>query len=172
MNPLRHLPAPLLIALAVASFAGPAASARANDQIKNVSMTRMMLVVSDLEKNLSSAIAKRDQAATDALLSTDFELRPGDHPGDPTTRADWLADDGSGKLGDLEQLSVHELGDVAIASFIRAVPANDAPTKQSRSFVVDVWRRQGNDWQLVTRYQSALPATDAPTEDVAPTGKG
>ncbi len=170
MNPLRHLPAPLLIALAIASFAGP--PARADDLIKNVSMTRFMLVFSDLEKILAKAISGHDQTAIDGLLSPDFELRPGEHPGEPTTRSNWLAAAASGHAGDMEQLSVHELGDVAVASFVRSVPASGDTAELSRSYIVDVWKKQGNDWQLVTRYQSALPAADAPTEDIAPTGKG
>jgi hypothetical protein len=172
MNPLRRHPFQILVALSIASLAGTAMTARAEDQIKNVSMTRSMLVFSDLEKSLAKAISKHDQAATDTLLSADFELRPGEHPGEPTTRSDWLADAASGQLGDIEELSVHDHGDVAVASFVRTVAASDNPTNLIRSYVIDVWKKQDNDWQLVTRYQSELPAVEAPTEDVAPTGKG
>jgi ketosteroid isomerase-like protein len=167
MKLLRRLTAPLLATIVVATTV-----AHAEGQTHNVTMTRMMLVVSDLEKNLATAVSRHDQAGIDSLLSTDFEFRPGDHPGDPTTRADWLADAASAMAGDLEQLSVHELGDVAVASFIKAVPARDDKTRLSRSYVIDVWKKQGNDWQLITRYQSELPAIATPTEDIAPTGKG
>ena len=172
MNPLRQLRATFCIALAITACAGSAMPAHADGQIKNVSMTRSMRVFADLEKSLASAVARHDNGAINVLLSSDFELRPDRHPGEPTTRSDWLAAAASGQLGDIEQLSVHDHGTVAIASFVRSVPASDNAANLIRSYVIDVWKKQDNDWQLITRYQSELPAVEAPTEDIAPTGKG
>ena len=162
MNSLR--PALLTAILGVGAYAGAATSA-AVEAPPQVSMTRSMLVFADLEKNLDRAIASHDQPATDALLSTDFEYRPDMHPGDPTTRADWLADAAMRGSG-TDQLSVRDFGDVAVVSFVMTTGTGTS------SFVVDVWKQQGDNWQLITRYQSALPATETPTEDKAPTGKG
>ncbi len=150
-------------ALAVVTIAG-ATSAPAN-AAPQVSMTRSMVVFAGLERELAGASSGHDQAATDRLLSPDFELRPDAHPGEPTTRADWLAD-GAMRGSGTDEISVRDLGDVAIASFIMKTP------NSTSRYVIDVWKKQGNDWQLLTRYQSALPASDAPTEDKAPTGKG
>ena len=128
-------------------------------------MTRSMTECAGRERELADAVASQDQAATDRLLSPDFEFRPGTHPGEPTTRSDWLAEStlqGSGT----DQLSVRELDNVAIASFVMAGAGDTS------SYVIDVWQQQGGEWQLVTRDQTEGPGTDPTAEDVAPTGKG
>ena len=130
-----------------------------------VSMTRLMIVFAGIERNLADAVSRHDQTTTDKLLSPDFEFRPDAHPGEPTTRADWLADNAMHGTG-TDQLSVRELGDVAVVSFVTRTTAN------ASSYVIDVWKQQGDTWQLITRYQSKLPNAEAPTEDKAPTGKG
>ena len=162
----------LQVALTIGVLAGPVAPAQASEQTKIVSMTRPMAVFLQLERDLANAVAKHDQGATDALLGEGFELRMASNPAEPTVREDWLVLASSGIVGNIEQLSVHDHGDVAIVSFVRTVPANDNGANLMRSYVIDVWIKQGNDWQLITRYQSELPTTAAPTEDVAPTGRG
>jgi hypothetical protein len=156
-------PTLLHVMLAVA-YAGAAACAP-TEAPPQVSMTRSMLVFSSLEKELSSAISAQDRAKTDHLLSQDFEFRPAAHPGEATTRAEWVADAAARGNGS-EQISVRDLGEVAVASFVMTME------DKSSSYVIDVWKKQGNGWQLISRYQSPLPAGEPPTEDIAPTGKG
>jgi len=52
-------------------------------------------------------------------------------------------------------MGVHDLGNAVIVSFRQPGAATGAPV-----FVVDVWRREGNDWKLAIRY-AASSATDA-----------
>jgi hypothetical protein len=156
---------------AAAFFGGPGHAATPQPAPNaQVSMTRPMAVFSRLEQDLSTAVSKHDQAATDKLLSVDFELRPDSHPGEPTTRAEWLADTAARTEGRIEQLSVRDFGDVAIVSFVMATKHGAGPG--TRNYVVDAWKKQGDGWQLITRYQSKLPAATNPAEDTAPTGKG
>ena len=138
---------------------------------RQVSMTRPMLIFFQLEQDLATAISKHDTAATDALLSADFELRPDQHPGEPTARADWLAGAAAQEIGAIEQLGVRDYGDVAIVSYVRTTPSANAATV-ARSYVIDAWTKSANNWQLITRYQSELPSNAVEQQDVAPTGKG
>jgi hypothetical protein len=150
--------------VALAACSGAAALA-ASDASPQVSMTRPMMVFAGLERQLADAVSARDKAATDSMLSQDFEFRPGAHPGEPTPRADWLADAAARGTGS-DQLSVRDLGDATVVSFVMAM------ADHTSSYVIDVWKKQGANWQLISRYQSALPAANPPTEDTAPTGKG
>lgn len=162
----------LQVALFIGVLASPVTPAQGSEQTKIVSMTRPMAVFLQLERDLANAVAKHNQGATDALLGEGFELRLASNPAEPTVREDWLVLASSGIVGNIEQLSVHDHVDVAIVSFVRTVPASDNAAKLSRNYIVDVWKKQNNDWQLVTRYQAELPDADAPTKDKAPTGKG
>ena len=162
--------ATLLIAVATSGLACAAIPPQPSGS-HQVSMTRSMVVFFQLEQDLSTALSKHDKAATDALLSADFELRPNQHPGEPTARADWLAGDAAHAIGGIEQLGVRDYGDMAIVSYVRTTPSADTTTI-ARCYVIDAWKKMGNDWQLITRYQSDLPAAAAEQQDVAPTGKG
>jgi ketosteroid isomerase-like protein len=162
----------LQAAIAIAMLIGAVAPALGSGQTKIVSMTRSMAVFLTLERDLANAVASHDQGTTDALLAEEFELRLASNPTEPTVREDWLQLASSGIVGNIEQLSVHDHGDLAIASFIKSIPANADKSRLLRTYIIDVWRKQGESWQLITRYQSELPTAEAPTEDVAPTGKG
>jgi hypothetical protein len=159
--------------LALVAIGGPACAATTPPQSspnQQVSMTRSMLIFFQLEQDLSNAVSNHDQAATDKFLSVDFELRPDSHPGEATTRAEWLAG-GVARTGSrFEQLGVRDFGDVAIASFV--MTTKNGADSETRSYVVDAWKKQGEGWQLITRYQSKLPGAINPDEDRVPTGKG
>jgi hypothetical protein len=160
--------------LALVAIGGPACAATTtppqSSPNQQVSMTRPMLVFFQLEQELSTAVSKHDQGATDKLLSVDFELRPDSHPGEATTRAEWLADGVAQSGSRFEQLGVRDFGDVAIASFV--MTTKNGGGVETRSYVVDAWKKQGDGWQLITRYQSKLPIAASREQDTAPTGKG
>jgi hypothetical protein len=161
-NSLRLVLLSGILASGAYAGAGSCAPAAAPAQ---VSMTRSMVVFGDLEHQLAAATSSHDQAAIDKLLSQDFEFRPASHPGEPTTRAAWLAD-AAVHGGGTDQISVRDLGDVAVTSFVMTLKDDTS------SYVVDVWKKQGIGWQLISRYQTPVSAGEAPTEDIAPTGKG
>lgn len=133
------------------------------------SQTRSMVMFSGLEADLAAALSRRDGKATNRLLSQDFEFRSAGAEME-TARADWLASPASRLGGEPSGLSVHQFPDLAVVSFTRAaaVRAGRAP----RAYIVDVWQRVSEGWQLLARYQSDLPAAAAPRGDLVPTGKG
>ena len=150
--------------------ATPAPAAAQAVRQRTVLMTRSMQVFSDLEASLAQALQKQDKAGIDRLLSGDFEFRSPASASE-TARGDWLAAGPEAEIGDIEQISVHEFPGVAVASFVLSSGANAAGV-DTRSYVVDVWSSTNGQWQLMTRYRSALPDADPVQEDSAPTGKG
>ncbi len=164
----------LLRGLAASTFlaacaAGPVA-ARAADVAATghgiVTMTRGMRVFGDAETALIAAMKARDTAALDKLVGPTFEQRAPDAPGTPLARDEWVAQAAAAaaKSTGLQQMAVHDYGDLAVVSFLWT---RQAP--QASAFVVDVWQRGEPDkYVLVTRYFSPLPAASGKMKRPAP----
>ena len=133
------------------------------------SATRPMVEFSVREADLASAVRHHDKPAIERLLAADFEFRSPNNA-DELARADWLAAPASGAEAELSGLAVHAFPTIAIVSFTRTVTSG--AQAGTRAFVVDAWTRQGAGWQLLARYESALPSAMGNPADVAPTGKG
>jgi ketosteroid isomerase-like protein len=144
----------LLLAVALAPAVAYAADVRpAETPIPTV--TRLVKVFAELEGELERAAETGDTAAIAAMLTDDFELRAGPAPGNPTSRADWIAaaHGRTARAAQVEQLAVHDLGDVAIASFLQRSRDTARPGGSVGDlFVVDVWKHAGSGWKLAIRY--------------------
>jgi len=119
-------------------------------------VTRLVKRFLEREEALSAAIRAGDAVSLERTLTDDFELRSGARAASPVPRADFLEDvvrnrPASGAAG---RMAVHDLGNVAIVSFVQGDDAKRAV------FIVDVWRQSGPDWKLAIRY-----ATPAGTQD-------
>ena len=158
MMPMRRL------VLALACTVALLAAAPAAPQVPTV--TRLVKLFDGLEGELQAALGRADTATLDRLVAADFEQRSGAEPGAPLPRAEWLqlnsqrSDAPSQRL----QMAAHERGDTLIVSFLWA-----HADKRRDLFVVDVWQRQQDQFQLATRYvasasgpRSARPAADTP----------
>ena len=156
MSPIRTCA--LVLLTACCTLAGPSFA-----QGRVMTVTRQVAQFSQAEHALADALRNADVAATDHLLAADFELRDGASPNQPTPRAQWIA--AAHPDAAVEQMAVHDYGDVVVVSFVNRT---DKPA--SARYVVDVWRRQGSDWQLAVRYQTALGATKA-ARPIKPSGK-
>ena len=121
--------------------------------------TRLVKIYAEYEQRLIEAINRRDQSEIDRLVADDFEMIVADHPGTATPRSDWIAR--LFKLAplstDIEQMAVHEFGDVHVVSFSTKAPANTAGSGEI--MMVDVWLRSGERSTLKTRY-AAAPGRD------------
>lgn len=130
-------------------------------------VTRLVKRFSELEAGLATQARSADQAALDASLDPSFEMRVGGAPGTPVPRDEWIRETraAAGRRWQIQQMAVHDLGDVALVSF-RAVDASAASRHGARDrFVVDCWKRDGDGWKLAVRYLS-----DAPREGVGRSG--
>lgn len=146
--------------LACAAFLSVALSASAQPGTRVPTVTRLVKIVIGLETDLAEHLRGGRGPAAEALLTDDFELRLSNGPGQPVPRAEWLKEALArpGPMPAFEQVAVHEYGELAVASFHRRVPA-EGGTKAETQFIVDVWKRNGDNWKLATRY--AAPAGGA-----------
>jgi hypothetical protein len=132
--------------------------AEGDGQLHIPTVTRLVQQFTAYEDAIIESIARRDAAGLQKSLTNDFELRIAANPGVPTPRADWirLSLTESHKLTGIEQMAVHDHGDVMVVSFLGK---RDGIGAKGNVFVVDVWVRSGRDWKLSTRY--AGPAGDS-----------
>lgn len=123
-------------------------------------MTRNVLTFTNLENDWADAVARRDTATLDKLVSDRFELRSSAAPGVPTPRAESLKQ--SLALvpfkSAVTQMAVHEYPDMMVVSFLWTIDSTDASLAK-KVFVVDTWKRHGDDWQVLVRYAAPADAT-------------
>jgi hypothetical protein len=121
--------------------ASAAASAQAPGRV--MTMTRTAKQFGDLEIRIDDAARKHDQAALEKLLAPRFEQRDAAAPGQPLPRADFirrlLAQSGGDGFA-IGDIAVHEFGKTAVVSYA------------ATQFVVDVWVKNGDEYQLAVRY--------------------
>jgi len=119
-------------------------------------VTRLVKLFMEREDALSAAMSRGDTAALSQTLADDFELRTGARAASPTPRADFVANAQRmhAPARPAERMAVHELGDLAVVSFVQGGDARTA------LFVVDVWRQQAGDWKLAVRYASPAGSPD------------
>ena len=150
----------LFVALLAACVA-PVVLAQPSPQASNVpTVTRLVKMFSDIERGLVDKMHAKDASALDALLDPSFEMRIGSAPGAPVPRDAWIRDARkSAAAPRIEQMAVHDFGDVAIVSFREVFATSGAKHRGHDRFVVDCWRRDGDAWKLVVRYLSDASAT-------------
>ena len=122
-------------------------------------VTRLVKVFSELERGLVEKSHSKDASDLDALLDPSFEMRIGSAPGTPVPRDAWIREARkSAATPRIEQMAVHDFGDVAVVSFREAFAGSGAKHRNRDRFVVDCWRRDGDAWKLVVRYLSDASA--------------
>lgn len=136
-------------------------------------VTRLVVVFSHLEDKLSDAAQKHDKATVSHLLDQDFEMRVAAMPGRTIPRSTWIQQsfDEPKSSRRVEQMAVHQYGNIAIASFLwRITPTG--PGAFRRIFVVDIWRQESGTWKLAVRYagpavKGPFPIPGAPADEPA-----
>jgi ketosteroid isomerase-like protein len=139
----------------------PAQPAPAPGRIPTV--TRLVKLFTGREMDLVAATRARDASALDAILDPSFEMRTGDTPGTPVPRDAWIRDARRAAAREsprIDQMAVHDFGDVAIVSFRASDGAGATHVPRAR-LVVDCWKRDGETWKLAVRYVSDAPARPA-----------
>ena len=157
-----NLPLVLAIAIAISCASAPASAQTGSAPGRIPTVTRLVKIIGGLEEELAASVRSGNSAAVERMLTDDFELRIGSSPGTPIPRADWLrsALAKAEAPSALEQISVHEFGEIAIASFLATAPAT--ASKSAPTFLVDVWKRSGDSWKLAVRYAGPAGAPDFP----------
>jgi len=133
------------------------------------SVSRLVKLFMEREIAMQERSRAGDSVGLAAYLAEDFELRAATQPGRPIPRDAYVAQVVKQKPAESAptEMAVHDMGPLAIASF--RVPAASG---DGSLFVVDVWRRMGNDWKLGIRYAAAsapgmvIPGTGSEAGDL------
>jgi ketosteroid isomerase-like protein len=160
-----------LIAVAVVVSAQEPVKPKLNPRI--VTATRQVAQFSGLELQLLKAVQKKDQAALQAMLTEDCMIEMPN--ADPLPGEDWMdsvmAKDYSLKSFAVREFSVADLGNAAVVKFERRESSVSKGKPQSGEFfVIDVWKKDGENWKLANRFVSRTAATASKTP-IRPTGK-
>lgn len=163
----------VFVTLAGAQDAAPTGGRQSPGHI--VTRTRTVAIFSDLEERLMAAVQKKDQATLSALFADDFELRNASDPATPVPRDAWLAALTASDLRDfrISQMAVH-LYDETTAAVSMHYWQNalvEGKERASNAFVVDIWRKSGNDWKLAVRYCSSTAPPSSANPGAKPSGK-
>ena len=153
----------LLALLTLSAAIAPAIAADEPAGGRVATVTRLVKLFLDREAALSTAMHAGDSASLERALTDDFELRSGARAASPVPRADFLMDVVRNRpAGEApRRMAVHDLGTVAIVSFVQGDDAKRAV------FVVDVWRQSGSDWKLAIRYAAPAGTQDFPIPGAA-----
>ena len=152
----------LLYSISVSMLAAPTVTSA--DGVGRIpTVTRLVRMFSELEDNLTTAVAERNTQAVSKLLSDDFEMRVGVMPGNPIPRSEWIQQSFSEPKSSsvMEQMAVHDLGAIAVVSCSWRIKPTRSKTVRN-IFIVDVWKRGTNDWQLAIRYADPAGKDDLP----------
>ena len=140
-----------------------------------ITATKQVTLFTELETQLLQAVQKKDQAALEGMLGEDFEIAMPD--ADPLAGEDWvdavMAKDFSLKSFFIRQMSVADQGDSAVVKYQRVQQASWKGMNESGEFfVVDLWKKNGDVWQLANRYVAKVRALPPePRIQPKPTGK-
>jgi hypothetical protein len=140
-----------------------------------VTRTRLVAIFSDLENQLFKSLQDKNDQAVSALLSEDFQLWTPASPGDPVPREDWqkqaLAE--NMKAYHIRQTAARSIDDnsVLVHFVLSRTFQRAGKAAASEYFVVDLWQKNGEKWQLSDRYASPLAASHSKPGALKPTGK-
>src|SRR5690349_9758910 len=120
-----------------------AAAASAQTPRRIQTATRLVTIFTNLENQLWDALVRNDSATAGRLLADDFAQWSPEPPGTPTPREEWLKPDRR-DMSDfrIRQMSAKDLGDGVVVNYVLTC---DLPRA---FFIVDVWKKTGEDWHL------------------------
>ena len=140
-----------------------------------ITATKQVTLFSGLEIQMLKAVQKKDKAALEAVLTEDCLIEMPN--ADPLGCDEWLdsvmAKDFNLKSFVVRQMAVTDLGNAAVVKFDRLQEATSKGQADSGEFfVVDLWKKDGDNWKLASRYVAKVSSTPLlPKGPVKPTGK-
>jgi ketosteroid isomerase-like protein len=140
-----------------------------------ITATKQVTMFTDIEKRMLQAVQKKDKAALQTMITEDCTIHLPD--ADPMASDDWL-DSIMNKEFVLKsfivrQMSVADLGTAMVVSYDRVQQSTYKGQNDGGEFyVVDLWKKDGENWKLSDRYVSKVGSTPfMPKGTVKPTGK-
>ena len=151
----------VLLSLMSALLVGPARGQQPAAGTKVQTATRLVTLFTGLETQVMHAAQQNDSAVLDTALGADFNVTA--PAGEPIGRDDWSARFAAVRSFRIAQLAARDFGSVVAVSFRLTEITRRGSTGR---FVVDLWRKDADQWRLEARYQApaaAKPATAKPT---------
>jgi ketosteroid isomerase-like protein len=166
-----------VVALAIVAFAQEPVKPALHPRI--VTATRQATLFSGLEKQMLDAVQKKNAAALKTMLTEECTIHLPD--ADPMPGDEWvesvMSNDFNLKSYVVRQVDVAEVGNTAVVSYERVQESTfKGQNDGGEFFVVDLWKKDGEQWKLADRYVSKVGApvptpTSGAKGDVKPTGK-
>jgi len=153
----------------------PTATQKKDDSLESspkiMTATRQVAQFWQIENDLARALEKKDQAALGKMLSEDFKVWMPNQTGSAIAGEDWMK---SGMENPapilLRQMSAQEYPEIMLVKFLgQGKPPAAGKGDANQYFVVDVWARDGDAWQLTDRFMSRIIPISLPKK---PSGKG
>lgn len=140
-----------------------------------ITATKQVTMFTALEKQMLDAVQKKDQAKLNVLLTEEATIHLPD--ADPLPGDEWvqsvMSQDFTLKSFAIRQMDVSDLGTAAVVAYDR-IQDSMLKGKQigGEFYVVDLWKKDGDNWKLADRYVSKVGTTPVlPSAPVHPTGK-
>jgi hypothetical protein len=122
-------------------------------------------VLSALDEQLGQAAlgGYKDTATMERVVASEFTQRVSDAPQRSLPRAMWGQPSERYKIESLEQryYAARKLADdfAALSFLLTQKASRDGQDRSGDFYVVDVWRKRGDRWQVIARYSSPLDRT-------------
>ena len=161
----------LFVLMAVTVFAAGQEPVKPKLSPRIITATKQVQTFINLEMQMLRTIQKKDKAGLQAMLTEEFQLEMPD--ADLTPAEDWvdsvMAKDFTLKSFGIREMSVIDLGTAAVVKFERKQEAtHKGSADNGQFFVVDLWKKDGDNWKLANRYVSKFSSVVPVTK---PTGK-
>jgi hypothetical protein len=115
-----------------------------------------------LEQELGAAALNgfKDKKTMERLVAPEFTQRVSDTPQRSLPRSAWSQPSGTYKIESLEARhhAARKLADdLAVVSLLLIQQASsDGRDRSGDSYVVDIWKKRGDRWQIIARYSSPM----------------
>src|SRR5258708_5441350 len=138
---------------------------------KIMTATRQVTQFWQIENDLVRALEKKDQAALGKMLSEDFKVWMPNQTGSAIAGEDWMKAGRENPVPTMfAQMSAQEYPEIMLAKFLgQGKSTVHGKGVASQYFVVDVWARDGDAWQLTARFMSRIIPIPLPKK---PSGRG
>ncbi len=114
--------------------------------------------IRDLQQRWMEAWQKNDLTTLEIILAPEFLLTLSTDPTKPMNRADWLRlalSDYRCEAFNYEKIAVRIFdGWALVGSRYRQKASVKGVDRSGEFFLTDVWRRSGDNWQVIGRYSS------------------
>lgn len=136
--------------------------------------TRQVVMFTLLEKQMMQAVQKKDKTALKAMLTDQTAIHMPD--ADPLAGDDWvdsvMSKDFALNAFGIRQVDVADLGTAAVVAYDRIQDSRFKGKSDGGEFlVVDLWKKDGDNWKLADRYVSKVSSVIPRQQDARPTGK-